>query len=762
MNAVKSVAVTVIMFLGLLSASAQDGKVTGRVIDDAGVSVQDVIVSMFSADSSNLGVTLTAEDGVFELLGTVMPCILHFDHISYESQRKECTTYDVGDIILKAAGNEIDKASVTAYKPIVKIEDAALRYDLQQLAANTTATNVYEAISKLPGVDEKDGSFQLAGAGEMTIIINGKPSRMSSEQLETLLSSMPVDRIRNADIMYSAPPQYNVRGAVINLILSRSMDNTYSGELRGDFSHRRTPFWGTGGSFAVTNPKWSADAVYRYVDEAKTQISDITSIHTVDGTTHTINQYEDMTGQSKGHIIRAAFDYTPEENRMLSIGYDGQIVPHSWDYSASDGSLVKSLNEDKEGRNTHILSLRYKSPVGLDMGADYTSYTANSSGRLENEFSNGNLSSFDVESGQKISRVNVYGDMKHSFGGKWALTYGMKGLWAQDTDHQHYSSVTGDVNILDTDSRVTEWNAELYAGAEFSLSRGSLSASLSGEYNNWNGKERFTLYPQANFFWMFNQDHIVQANFSSDKTYPPYWMLQNSISHVDGYTEVHGNALLRPMRDYSTQLVYILRQKYVFALFHSYIADFFAQNAYHPADRLALVYKHTNFNYLMQYGININIPFSFAKWHNSELTVTGMRLEEKSDYFFGLAFDKGVFLGVASLDNDFRICTKPDISLNVSGTYQTPAIQGLFDVESSWSLNAGMKFSFFDRKLNITAKADDIFESRVPVAHQNIGGQQLKLDTSAYTRKLSINLTYRFGGYTTKERKSVDTSRFGH
>ncbi len=83
-------------------------------------------------------------------------------------------------------------------------------------------------------------------------------------------------------------------------------------------------------------------------------------------------------------------------------------------------------------------------------------------------------------------------------------------------------------------------------------------------------------------------------------------------------------------------------------------------------------------------------------------------------------------------------------------------------METSWGIDAGMKFSFFDKKLNITAKVNDIFESRIPITYQNVAGQQLRMDTGAYTRKFSINLTYRFGGYTTKERKSVDTSRFGH
>ncbi len=119
--------------------SAQDGKVKGRVLDQTGNPVQDVIVSMFSADSTYLGMMLTGESGDFGLSSAATPFILHFDHISYESLRKECTSFNVGDVILKESGNELEKAKVTAYKPIVKIEEAALRYDLQQLAANTTA-----------------------------------------------------------------------------------------------------------------------------------------------------------------------------------------------------------------------------------------------------------------------------------------------------------------------------------------------------------------------------------------------------------------------------------------------------------------------------------------------------------------------------------------------------------------------------------------------------------------------------------------------
>lgn len=658
--------------------------------------------------------------------------------------------------------DEIKALTVKAYRPIVKAKDGALRYNLKQLSEGTAVSNVYEAISKLPGVDEKDGAFQLSGAGKATIIINGKPSTMSAEQLETLLKSMPIERIKSADVMYSAPPQYNIRGAAINLILDRSMDNSYAGEVSAGYTLRREGSYGAGGSLIVSNPKWSADVLYRYTDESSVQIADLTSNHTINGNTTVIKQLEDIQGKSRGHLVRAAFDYTPKENRLLSISYNGKLVPYTNMLSASEGTYVESVSRKKGPTNYHNIALRYKAPSGFDIGADYTYYNTESTGSLQNMYSNSTASSFDITSSQIISRLNFYTDMKHSLGKTWGINYGVKASYVDDKDKQHYSSVAGDVTTLNTDSRLKEYTAELYAGTEIKLPKGSLSAALSGEYYKLGADERFTLYPQANFMWMFSKDHILQANLSSDKSYPSYWMMQNAISYVDGYSEIHGNPLLKPMRSYSAQLVYIFKQRYVFALFFSHTKDYFTQNSYQLPDRLALLYKYINFDYSQQYGINASIPFSIGKWFNTKLTLTGLRMQEKSSDFFGLSFNRSKWLAVASLDNTFQISQKPQISFELSAVYQTPAIQGLFDIEQSWSVDAGLKFAFLNKKLNLTANLRDIFETRMPNAIQNYAGQNMKLYTGKYTRTLSLNLAYRFGGYTAKQHKSVDTSRFGH
>ncbi|MFI3266154.1 MAG: outer membrane beta-barrel protein [Rikenellaceae bacterium] len=665
----------------------------------------------------------------------------------------------MGNITLTAKSIDIDKVTVKSYRPIVKAENGKLSYDLSQLNEKTTATNVYEALGYLPGVDEKDGALTLAGVGVATVIINGKPSTMSTAQLETLLRTMPVERIESAEVMYSTPPQYGIRGASINLVLTKSHDYSYSGQVKAGYKHKRKNSWNAGGSFMVSNPKWSADAMYNYDDYYSTQISELSTAHTVGSETKNIEQYEDTRSMGKQHSVRTAIDYTPTKQGSLSLVYNGEFTPSLNSVSNSKGSFVNSLSDKIGDEYLHNITLRYKAASGFDIGADYTSYKNSSSGYLDNLYSDDTQTSFVVKSGQDVERLNFYTEMTHSLDKGWSVNYGAKATWAEDKDYQYYSTVTGDVETFDTDSHLTELSAELYGGFSKNLAKGSFSASLTGEYYSLESEERLSLYPQANFMWMFNQNNILQANISSDKTYPSYWMLQNSIDYVDGYTEIHGNPYLSPMRDYSAQLVYIINQRYIFVLFGSQTNDYFTQNAYLSPDKFSLIYKNINFDYSRQYGVNAIIPFSVGKWLSSKVTLTGVRMEQKCSDFFGSPLNRSTWFGIAMLDNTLKI--SDNISFNLNTYCHTTTIQGLFDLGSAWGLESGVKWSLLNKKLDITASCNDIFKSKMPRVTQNYQGQELSMYTGAYTRQFSLNLSYTFGGYTQKERQEVDSSRFG-
>ena len=59
---------------------------------------------------------------------------------------------------------------------------------------------------------------------------------MTQEQLNTLLKSIPAGRIEKAEVMYSAPARYQMRGAMINTAeTGRLRESTLQGEFFSDY-----------------------------------------------------------------------------------------------------------------------------------------------------------------------------------------------------------------------------------------------------------------------------------------------------------------------------------------------------------------------------------------------------------------------------------------------------------------------------------------------------------------------------------------------
>ena len=98
-----------------------------------------------------------------------------------------------------------------------------------------------------------------------------------------------------------------------------------------------------------------------------------------------------------------------------------------------------------------------------------------------------------------------------------------------------------------------------------------------------------------------------------------------------------------------------------------------------------------------------------GKWLDSRLTLTGMRMTQRCNAFHDLAFDRSKWLGVVRMDNTIRLSRKPDLTLDLSGYYQSAAIQGTYDIDPSWSVNAGAKWTFDKSRASLSVRCDDIF-----------------------------------------------------
>lgn len=363
-------------------------------------------------------------------------------------------------------------------------------------------------------------------------------------------------------------------------------------------------------------------------------------------------------------------------------------------------------------------------------------------------------------SGQKIDSYSVYADQKQALSRGWELGYGTLYRFVRDRDFQAYEQVTGNLQAQDMWSDLKEQTMNFYISLSKNYASGtSLSVSATGEYYTIGNYHKWTVYPQASMTYLKTPEHIFQLSLATEKTYPGYWAMQSSVSFLNGYTELWGTPGLKPMTAYNLNGNYILKQKYIFSLFFIHTLDYFTQAPYQSTERLALIYKNMNWDYMRMWGANIILPFRAGNWLESRLTLVGTQMHQRCDDFFDVPFNRKKWLFSGTLDNTFK-ATK-NLAFELTGNVQTPAIQGTFDIKSSFYLTAGLKWNLANDKISFSARCSDILDKGTPGTKVRFKGQYLNMNNASYSRSFTVQFSYRFGGYKKKEIKEVDISRFG-
>ena len=742
-------------------------KITGVITDRDNNPIEFATIVLQTTDSVFLNSAYTDSVGRFSIKTDTLPVIITIQHLMYETYQKKCNTKAIGSIQMNEKSQMLSEVSIIGEYPLVRVIDGKMTYNMSQLLTDKMATSIYDAILKLPGIHIQKGTFQLIGANNVTILINGKKTNMDENQLNNLLKNMPKERIREAEVMYSAPPQYHVRGAVINLVLDNAIYDTQQlqGQINTLYNQGYYKNFQGGVTILYNTPKTLTDFLYSFGYNQVRTGQEIISQHIFNDQVSDINQSDRGYSVKPIHTIRLGNDWLINDKDKITLAYTAEIQPWMRSFNSSNGTYSDSENKKNTDKpvQMHNIALNYTSGFGFSTGIDFTSYK-NHTTQHYRERMEGKEDFFDARSKQDIRRLSFYADQSHSLGKGWTLNYGTKFSFASDKSSQIYhSSVSHNWSDYDSDSQLNEYTYDLYAGFSKRFANNlSLNASLTGEYYKHKKIDYRSLFPMMEITYTANPVSVFQLSVSSDKVYPSYWEMQNTTSYLNGYTEIQGNTDLRPAKNYSFQLNYIWKSKYIFTLFANYTDDFFCQIPYQSSDRLMLIYKTLNFNYSAKLGFNMMIPFRISRIFESRFILNGYYDKMKSDHYYDLSFTKNNLAIYTNLDNTFTISSKPNIKAELSGSYISRNIQGPMTINAMYRIDTGIKWTFNRNKAELSLKVNDIFNSWAPKElNLQYQTQNLRMKEVVDSRGISLSFTYRFGDFKPKAHKEVDQSRFG-
>lgn len=769
---------------------AQNNTVHGQVTDMESNPVDGVAVVLQTLDSVYIDAVITDSLGQFNLGHTAdRRYRLLFQHLLYEPFQQEISGADAGTIRLTPKNYELDGIVVKAERPQVKVENGALKYDVPQLMKDKTVNNAFEVVKQLPGIIGGSDEIQLLGAGSLQIVLNGQLTTMSLDQLITLLKSVPSSRVKNVEVMYNAPAKYNIRGALINVILDSGETDgtTLQGEVGVDYLQKHYAAGKAHANLLYATPNLNIDFLMNGGKGRGFVGEDIIARHTLKDQVTEINQ----TGRGNSNIMngdmRLGMDYTFKNKDKLSATYylGGSNTKTHRSAETSFLTPEQSYSTDQRFSRTngdddatlHNVRFQYDGHSGLMAGIDFTKYRSPSFQHFLEKRGEETLTDMNNNSRQNISQWALFANHTHTFATGWTLNYGVHGGYTSSKTYNDYLYNKGNGYELDPESLENNLQKEYTGNVFLEASKNfgdhfSATASVKGEYfksdYTSNGKKStlwndWTFFPNASLTYTFTPQHIMQLNMNSDKTYPSYWDITPQSTPMNSYSEIVGNPALKPYCSYEGQLLYIFKQKYTFMVFAQYEPDYFAQLPYQSSTELKNVFRYENMDYNLMVGIGAVIPFRIGEFMNSQFTAQGIRMQQKLDHFNDISFNNSKYLGQFFLNNTFTLSkSRPNLKLDLNGYYITGAVQGIYDLGSVYNVSAGLKWQFANDKATILLKCDNIFRSNVPKKVEiNQANQYSRMSKIDDTRCLTVSFIWKFGGYKSKEHDKVDTSRFG-
>ena len=537
-------------FVLLVCTTVNAQTITGKIVDSSNKPIDAVSVIAQTMDSVVVDAVLTDSTGRFVIKNAPEEYRLILQHILYIPQQVNGHIDNIGTLTMKEKDYELNEIVVSRERPQVKVEDGALSYDISRMAEKKIISNAYEAILQLPGIVEREGQITLAGANGVTIILDGKPTTMSNEQLHELLRSIPVANVVKIQIVYSAPARFHVRGAVINVITKKKKTEEpfLQGEVNGSYTQKYFANGQGGVNLSYTSKNLSMDFLYSLsAIKSKTSL-DLGTLHKYDDEIYTINQQNKGTNENLAHNIHFGGEYAFKNEDKLDLSYTAELSPNVKSMQNSVGSFSVSANKKRSDNFMHNISLNYSSHNNVSAGMDYTHYKSFFNQDFQDNRTDGVVNDFTSDSEQRIDRVKVYANKNCAPVKGWVFNYGAEFMYASDYNMQKYASRTEtDMSGSNTDSRIKEYTYNVNAGFDKKLTgKLSMSFSIAGEYYKLAGYDNWSVYPTLGLTYMSSPSNILQLSFSTDKSYPDYWDMQASVGYLNGYTEIHGNPYLKP------------------------------------------------------------------------------------------------------------------------------------------------------------------------------------------------------------------------
>lgn len=778
------------------------GVITGTLIDtDTKEPLPFAAVKITHTMSEEL-VTggMTDDKGRFKIESiTLGPNQVEFAYVGYKTETQEVRfgregiEIDLGKIGLQSSGVELNEVTVEAEREFMTNEIDRKVYDPSKLILSKTgsATDILENI---PAVElDVDGNITLRGSSAVRIMIDGRPSRFTGEDLSALLQSLPANSVDKVEVMTNPSAKYDPDGTagMINIVLKKSALQGLNGSVNSSFSGADRFRAGINLNYKVEDLNFFFNAGHssgRYPRSSWSRRDNFLGEDTL-----SFYQVVDGYGGRNGNNIKAGIDWSPGSKHVFTLqgtinqGLRPRVSNNNTDWTTPFLDYTLTQFSDRQGsrwNNSYDMIYDFKPKKGEELNVRM-SYTDGSRDDVL-EFTQDTLTN-SIKLPSDKYRTNSFGE-QWEFNGildytkKWnkdrKFEAGAKIITREDLDAFNRTNIdiyTGDTTyLLDSENEFLygedilavysnygfkkgPWGFQLGLRAEQANISATQITQDSTFYNNY-----FQVYPSAFLTYEITAGREINMSYSRRVQRPGGRQLNPFIDYSDPFNLRSGNPYLMPAFTGSYELGYTqILKKGTTLTSNIYFRD---------RSNLITWYSEVDSN-----GVNLTTYQNLNSGEDVGLDINFRGRLGKKGGFFSLGGNyfysqvSGDIRGRGwvnqgqgfSLNSVFSTPLWKNASVQIMGNYRSKRVMAQGIGRPFYFIGGGFKQGFLNDRLNLSINCRDIFNTMGWNYETSGPGFYSEGQFRWMNRVVECGLTYNFGEVQRRRRQMDRSGRGG-
>lgn len=687
---------------------------------------------------------------------------------------------------------DLDEVTIKAEKDMIQTSFDKRVYNTEE-DMTSQGGDITDILNNIPSVEvDNDGNISLRGSGNVTILIDGRPSAMS-QGAEGALDGIPASSVERIEIITNPSAKYDPDGTagLINIVLKKN-------KLRGtntkvDVSGATNHLYNGSINFNARNENvnFYSNYSFRYRKGYRNNMNDRNSL--IDDTL--INLFQDRSGTDsrRSHTGKIGSDFFIKENQVIGVSASGTYndrirTGDQFNLESFDNELYRYWNRstyDPRTRMSLDLNADYKLDFKESKG-DFIVVLTQSFGDSESEgvyeeryyrpdgspFENNRLSQYQSMTnnssnftGSADLQRNINENMRYEAGTKVILNNMTRSNYLE-----YYDSITGefipDFNVINDFSfdeqifagygifahKIKKFKYQLGIRLEQAFTQPRLKTTNEDFENNY-----FSFFPSGHLIYGDEDMGEFSLSYSRRINRPNSWSLNPFPVYSDPLNLRQGNPALQPEYINSFEFGYQKNWKKL-----TLSGSLYFRQTVDKIQRIRQFFpngvsinSYANIDESYDFGIEGVAIYSPFSWWKNVVSFNGYEKRLAANVN-GVNLRNSGFSWSTKVTSSFSLFDG-STSIQVNAQYIAPTftVQGFYQRYAG--IDIGITRSFYDKKLMIGIRLTDLFDDQGFYLEVNDGQFTQQSMYKWETRRLYLNVSYKFGKIESgKDKKKPD------